>query len=266
MRPNERNGAWSGRLTMLNILVFALQSFYPSVTTWGVKLSDKIRNGEELYRLVSPMFLHGGIVHLMTNSYSLSSVGPDVERYFGPGRFMATYLISGIAGNYMSAMMSPNPSLGASGAVFGIVGAYFTFLIRNEDMFGGQAEHMQQNLARTIGINLIMGAVSPMIDNWGHIGGFIGGIGMAALFGPRLSLVGLPNGGSALIDEPILRLPRHYEAIPEQIGTRINKMKRRMQVTHYMSDLPTKPWRMKRPQQYRRQIAPNRSIRPLPVA
>lgn len=166
----------------------------------------------------------------------------------------------------MSAMRSPNPSLGASGAVFGIVGAYFTFLLRNEDLFGGQAEQMQQNLAGTIGINLIFGFMSPMIDNWGHIGGFIGGIGMAAMFGPRLSFVGLPDGSSAILDEPYLRLPRHFEAIPEQIGNAINGVTSKLQISHYMSDLPMKPWRSKRSQQHRRQTAPNRSIRPLPVS
>lgn len=265
MRPNERGGTWSSRLLLINVVVFALQSFYPSVTKWGVKLSDKIRNGDELYRLVSPMFLHGGLAHLMTNSYSLSSVGPDVERYFGSGRFLATYLLSGIAGNYLSAMRSPNPSLGASGAVFGIVGAYFTFLIRNEDMFGAQADYLQRGLAQTIVVNLIMGAVSPMIDQWGHVGGFLGGIAMAAAFGPRLKMVGLPNGTSALIDQPLLRLPRYLESIPEQIENKWEQMTRRMQINHFMSDLPAKPWRVRRPQQYRRQVAPNRSIRPLPM-
>ena len=265
MRPNERGGTWSSRLLLINVVVFALQSFYPSVTKWGVKLSDKIRNGDELYRLVSPMFLHGGIAHLMTNSYSLSSVGPDVERYFGSGRFLATYLVSGIAGNLLSALRSPNPSLGASGAVFGIVGAYFTFLIRNEEMFGMQADHMQRGLAQTIVVNLIMGAVSPMIDQWGHVGGFLGGIAMASAFGPRLKMVGLPNGTSALIDQPLVRLPRYLESIPEQVESKWEQMTRRMQINHFMSDLPAKPWRVRRPQQYRRQVAPNRSIRPLPV-
>ena len=265
MRPNERGGTWSSRLLLINVLVFALQSFYPSVTKWGVKLSDKIRNGDELYRLVSPMFLHGGIAHLMTNSYSLSSVGPDVERYFGSGRFLATYIVSGIAGNYLSALRSPNPSLGASGAVFGIVGAYFTFLIRNEDLFGAQADYLQRGLAQTIVVNLIMGAVSPMIDQWGHVGGFLGGIAMASAFGPRLKMVGLPNGSIALIDQPFLRLPRYLESIPEQVENKWQQMTRRMQINHFMSDLPAKPWRVRRPQQYRRQVAPNRSARPLPV-
>jgi membrane associated rhomboid family serine protease len=265
MRPNERGSSWSSRLLLVNVVVYVLQCFYPSLTKWGIKLSDKIMKGDDMYRLVSPMFLHGGIAHLMTNCYSLSAVGPDVERYFGSGRFLATYLISGIAGNYLSAIRSPNPSLGASGAVFGVVGAYFTFLIQNEEMFGRQGDYMQRNLAQTIMINLVMGAVSPMIDQWGHVGGFLGGIGMAATFGPRLRMVSLPFGETALIDEPLLRLPRHIESIPEHISDRFEKIKRRIQVNGYLADLPSKPWRNKRPQQFRRQTAPNRSIKPLPV-
>jgi membrane associated rhomboid family serine protease len=262
LRPNERGSVWTGRIILLNVAAFALQALYPSFTRWGIKLSDKILNGQDLYRLLSPVILHGGIAHLLMNTFSLQQVGPEVERYFGPGRFLAVYAASGIAGNYMSAIMSPNPSLGASGAIFGIVGAYFTFLVQNEDLFGWQGEFLQQNLARTIGMNLIFGAVSPSIDNWGHAGGFLGGITMAVLFGPRLSFVALPEGGSVLVDEPRLRLPPYIESIPDKIGKRFTKMKRRMQINHYMGDLPEKPWRMKRPQQYRRQMAPNRSIRP----
>lgn len=91
------------------------------MTELGIKLSDKILAGQELYRLITPVFLHGGLVHLFTNLYSLNNVGPDVEKLFGPGRFLATYLVSGITGNLFSALQSPNPSLGASGAVFGIM-------------------------------------------------------------------------------------------------------------------------------------------------
>jgi rhomboid protease GluP len=77
------------------------------------------------------MFLHGGVTHLLTNVYSLQAVGNDVEQYFGAGRYLFTYLLSGVVANYVSAVKTPNPSLGASGAVFGIVGAYYVFLNRN---------------------------------------------------------------------------------------------------------------------------------------
>jgi membrane associated rhomboid family serine protease len=123
--------SWTSKIVMTNIVCYALQVFFPSITNKGIKLSDRILRGNELYRLVTPMFLHGGITHLLTNVYSLQAVGNDVERYFGPGRYLATYLISGIVANYVSAVKTPNPSLGASGAVFGIVGAYYVFLNRN---------------------------------------------------------------------------------------------------------------------------------------
>lgn len=123
--------SWTSKIVMANVFCYALQVFFPSITNKGVKLSDRILRGDELYRLVTPMFLHGGVTHLLTNVYSLQAVGNDVERYFGPGRYLVTYLLSGIVANYVSAVKTPNPSLGASGAVFGIVGAYYVFLNRN---------------------------------------------------------------------------------------------------------------------------------------
>jgi membrane associated rhomboid family serine protease len=123
--------SWTSKIVMANVFCYALQVFFPSITNKGVKLSDRILRGEDLYRLVTPMFLHGGVTHLLTNVYSLQAVGNDVERYFGTGRYLFTYLLSGVVANYVSAVKTPNPSLGASGAVFGIVGAYYVFLNRN---------------------------------------------------------------------------------------------------------------------------------------
>lgn len=111
--------------------MYITQIFFPAVTQKGIKLSDPILQGQQLWRLATPMFLHGGLPHLLTNIYSLQAVGNDVERYFGPGRYIFTYLVSGVVANYVSALKTPNPSLGASGAVFGIVGAYYVFLNRN---------------------------------------------------------------------------------------------------------------------------------------
>lgn len=130
-RANDST-TWVTRLTLFNVCMYGLQVFRPSVTRWGIKLSDRILRGEELYRLVSPVFLHSTPIHLITNLVSLQRIGPDVERYFGAGRFLLSYIAAGIAGNYVSALQSPNPSLGASGAVFGVVGAYMTFIGRNE--------------------------------------------------------------------------------------------------------------------------------------
>lgn len=132
----------TSKIVFCNVAAYVVQSFNPSFTNWGVKISEKILNGQDLYRIVTPMFLHGSIFHLFTNMFSLQQVGNDVERIFGPGRFLATYAVSGIAGNLVSTFKSPNPSLGASGAVFGTVGAYFVFLTRNDWLLGSAGENM----------------------------------------------------------------------------------------------------------------------------
>ena len=118
-RPNRYS--WTSRLVIANVIMYGLQVWKPSVTQWGVKLSDRILRGEELYRLISPVFLHGSIYHLFTNMYSLQNVGHSCENFFGNGRYLAGYLVAGATGNLLSAINSPNPALGASGAVFGVM-------------------------------------------------------------------------------------------------------------------------------------------------
>ena len=103
----------TSRIVWANIIMYCLQMYNPKVTTWGVKRSDLILQGRELYRLFSPVWLHANPGHLFTNMLSLQRLGPDVEALFGKGRFMATYLMSGVAGNVVSSYMSPNPGLGA---------------------------------------------------------------------------------------------------------------------------------------------------------
>ena len=228
----------TGKIFLLNIAMFGLQTIYPQITALGAKRSDMIMEGRQLHRLLTPIFLHGGIGHLMANSYSLKSMGVNVERAFGQPRLLATYVVSGIAGNVLSAIQSPNPAVGASGAIFGLVGAYYTFLSRNQELFG-YAGHMQKSaLIETIGINLLLGTVNPMIDNWGHIGGFIGGVGMAWLIGPKLYVARIPIGdengfgaGKVVIDRPTLTFRTPYfldEGIysirdnAKKLGRRIN--------------------------------------------
>lgn len=155
-----------------------MQVVRPSVTAWGVKLSHKILAGQELYRLVTPMFLHGSLVHLFTNSQSLARSGPEMEHAFGRGRFLATYLVSGVTGNLVSAYMSPNPSLGASGAIFGVISAYYLFLNRNGWLLGREGEQLSVNLGATMLMNIALGYMIPTIDNWGHLGGAIGACGV----------------------------------------------------------------------------------------
>jgi Rhomboid family len=133
-------------------------------------------------------------------------------------------------------------------------------------VFGRQGEYMAGAITRTIMMNVFLGAMSPMVDNWSHLGGALGGAATAYLFGPRLMVKETTsNGGGALtiVDNPILRLPRSLEAIPEKIGDRFRFMRRRMQIESFKSELPEKPWRRNTRQNFRRRPnVPNKSVRP----
>ena len=256
--------SWTSRIGWANILCYGAQTYSPAFTQWGIKLSERILRGQELYRLITPVFLHGGLGHLFTNMYSLNAVGREVENLFGKGRFVATYLAAGVAGNLASAIQSPNPSLGASGAVFGIFGAYYVFLNRNEWLLGSAGQQMSGRLTQTLGMNVLLGFVNPMIDNWGHIGGALGGAAMAYYFGPRLYLSELPNGGRIVVDRPVMRLPRKLEVIPEKMGELVSSTTRLLKMER-LSPGPQKetaPWQQTRESYRTRLMAPNRSIKP----
>lgn len=272
-RHRSNQVSWTNRLLWFNILAFAAQVFFPPITNWGVKLSDKILRGQQLYRLVTPMFLHGGIAHLFTNMYSLQNVGPDLERLVGSPRLVLTYLISGVAGNMLSAWCSPNPSLGASGAVFGMVAAYYVFFLRNEWMLGRWGLQMQQAITQTIALNLIMGALNPMVDQWGHVGGAIGGAMVAYAMGPRLYL-SQNQQYNCIVDRPPIRIPSWIETLPQRLvvqpWTRLTRQLQQLPVVAALSRPSNnvdnnKPWRQPQNQQQRqqhRQNVPNRSIKP----
>lgn len=253
--------SWTSRIIMTNILVFVAQMVRPAITGWGMKRSDRILAGRELYRLVTPMFLHGSIFHLFTNMVSLQRTGGDLEKLFGPGRFVASYLVAGVAGNYLSAVKSPNPSLGASGAVFGVFGAYFVFLSRNEWLLGSYGQAMTNSIIQTIGMNLVLGAMNPMIDNWGHLGGALGGAAMAYVFGPRLYLTDLPGSGSrAIVDLPVARVPLAIEQGVEKAYNAVSNFVTNLPFTFWFFNRPEQPWR-KQSAGYRLNT-PNRSIKP----
>jgi membrane associated rhomboid family serine protease len=264
-RPNRYS--WTSQLILANVIMYGLQSMNPAVTQLGVKLSDRILRGEELYRLITPVFLHGSIFHLFSNMYSLNNVGVTCEQLFGSGRYLVSFMVAGAAGNLLSAVNSPNPALGASGAVFGVMASFYVFLSRHEWLLGNAGRSYSGAITQTLFINLAIGAMNPMVDNWGHLGGALGGAAMAYYFGPRLYLAETLDGGRIIVDRPILRLPRSIESIPEKISTRTTRMFRRMQIWRYTADLPEKPWRPKggsspKINYQRRMDAPNRSIKP----
>ncbi|MCI0520627.1 MAG: rhomboid family intramembrane serine protease [Chloroflexi bacterium] len=154
----------------------------------GIKANEYILAGQ-LWRLITPAFLHStdSILHIGFNMYALLAFGPGLERTFGRSRFLALYLLGGFAGNVLSFVFSPNYSLGSSTAIFGLLGAEAVFLYTNRTLFGARARRALVNILMVAGFNLFIG-LSPGIDNWGHLGGLIGGGLFAWLGGPRLAL------------------------------------------------------------------------------
>jgi rhomboid protease GluP len=146
----------------------------------GGNLGSLVRGGE-VYRLVTAMFLHVGIFHLILNMYSLYVVGPRVEDFFGKWKFLLIYFVSGIAGNLMSASFNSDVvSVGASGAIFGLFGALAYFGYNYRGYLGAM---IKSQIVPIIIYNLFMGFIIPGIDMWGHIGGLVGGLITSYAFG-----------------------------------------------------------------------------------
>lgn len=158
---------------------------------WGVKDNQLIMQGQ-LWRLITPMFLHSDqtILHIAFNMYALFFIGPDVELFFGRRRYLWLFILSGFAGNVISFMFSQYPSLGSSTSIFGLLGAEGVLLYQNRVIFASIVRRRLSEVIIIAGANLIIG-LTPGIDNWGHIGGLIGGTLIAWFGGPLLQKQGL---------------------------------------------------------------------------
>jgi len=183
----------------LSIIVYLLQQVtaytlgYDLPAALGLKVNELISSGQ-LWRLITPVLLHGSIVHIGFNMYALYLFGPRLENNFGHWRFLALYLISGFAGNVFSMMFTQAPSLGSSTAIFGLLGAHGIFVYQNRSFFGEPITRAAlTRIIQVAVINLLIG-LSPGIDNWGHVGGLIGGTVFTWFGGPLLIISGIhPN-------------------------------------------------------------------------
>jgi rhomboid protease GluP len=157
----------------------------------GGKINTLIEQGQ-VWRLITPVFLHGSITHVLLNMYALFVLGKVLESVYGHGRFILLYFISAFAGNVISFTMSANASLGASTAIFGLIGAEAIFVIRNKRFYGNRYQSTIANIGMIIALNMIIGFLpGTSIDYWGHIGGFIGGSLFAFLAGPQWDVTGV---------------------------------------------------------------------------
>lgn len=163
----------------------------------------------EVWRLVTAMFLHIGLTHLLFNSFALFSLGQAVEAQFGYARFACIFLLAGYAGNLLGlAWRGPEEfSAGASGGVFGIMGAELGFLFFHRQALGQLGKQRQQQLAMTIVINLVIGftLVNMNIDNLGHIGGLLSGVALGYFLAPRYVPALNQRGDNVYADQASLR-------------------------------------------------------------
>ncbi|XP_020221451.1 RHOMBOID-like protein 10, chloroplastic isoform X1 [Cajanus cajan] len=207
---------WTDILLAANVLFYIAQlATQGKLLLWGAKINSLIDKGQ-LWRLATSSFLHANVGHLLVNCYSLNSVGPTVESFCGPRRFLAVYFISAIASSATSYCFCRMPAVGASGAIFGLVGSVAVFVLRHKDIVGGGKEGLQ-HIAQVIVLNMVIGLLSTGIDNWGHFGGFVGGIVASWLIGPAWKFESTSRDGRRLfIDSaPMYKLFK-IKRVPKQ--------------------------------------------------
>lgn len=166
-------------LIVINIIVFILQYMGIINTNLYATSAYSIKMGHYWVVLTSA-FLHADIIHILCNMYSLYFIGVQLETVLGKKKFIVVYLISAIMGSLASALLSGGAAIGASGAIFGLIGAmlYFGYYYR---LYLGNVVRSQ--IIPVILINLFIGFMLPGVDNFGHIGGLVGGIFAAMMVG-----------------------------------------------------------------------------------
>ncbi|MFV8752403.1 rhomboid family intramembrane serine protease [Nannocystaceae bacterium ST9] len=180
---------WS--LLVLNVLVWlamvvaGVDPIHPNaerLLAWGGNLGLVTIQGQ-WWRLLSAMFLHAGLLHLGFNGYFLWAVGRVTEQVFGPAAFALIYLGSGLIASTVSLLWQPDVvSVGASGALFGVFGAFLGFTLRRREVLPAAfVKQVYRNAAFLIGINLVIGLGVEGIDLAAHLGGLIAGVGIGWL-------------------------------------------------------------------------------------
>jgi rhomboid protease GluP len=162
---------------------------------WGANFAPLTFGEKEIWRLLTSMFLHGSLMHLVINMYSLYSVGSMVEILCGKTRYLAIYILCGLIASATSLgfnMLRPHPgiSIGASGAVFAIYGFFLVVIWLRKDLVAAAARQQTlQSGAIFIGINLFLGFISSGIDNAAHVGGLVSGVLTGLVIAPRIRIM-----------------------------------------------------------------------------
>ena len=188
-------------LIVINVLLFFWLSLFGMtedaeyMLEHGAMYLPYVLYSGEYYRIFTCMFLHFGFAHLMNNMVMLGLVGWNLELELGKAKFLLLYLLSGIGGNVASAVVEYQTgnfavSAGASGAIFGVVGALLYVAICNKGYVGNLTS---RGIIIMIGLSLYVGYTSEGVDNFAHLGGLFFGFVLAMILYRKRT--GYSNGG-----------------------------------------------------------------------
>ena len=165
---------WAGGATNPDVL-YSLGAIHPVA----------ILQQGEWWRLLTSMFLHGGFAHVLLNGWALYQIGSLFEMAVGSPRMLMVYLLTGVAGSAASLWWTQGLSVGASGAIFGVLGALIAFLLRRRERLTPFARSLLSQLVAWAAINVFIGFTFPMIDNAAHLGGCAAGFLLGRLLRGR---------------------------------------------------------------------------------
>jgi rhomboid protease GluP len=172
---------------------------------YGAEYPAAIVHQGQWWRLITPIVLHAGLMHLVVNGISLYFVGVLYERCVGPGRLLYVYLLAGLGGSVASLAFSPDLAVGASGAIFGIFGGLGVYFFRHRALFGRISRTLVSQVLVLSALNLLLPNVVSAIDGWAHAGGLVAGILAAWAAGPWLPSSGDGRDAGTLLTD---RRPR----------------------------------------------------------
>ena len=177
---------WAGALADRDALIAA-----------GALVRDRVLQGE-VWRLVTAMFLHADLGHLAGNCVVLYIVGMACEHAYGRLRTALVYFASGLCGSLLSMACHPGPSVGASGAIFGVTGCVVVFFHRYQRAVMLRDKRIGMVLLIWAAYTIATGVFDPFLDNFAHLGGLAGGALVGFLLRPKL----LPEPSRSAADSP----------------------------------------------------------------
>jgi len=211
-------------IILLNLLIYLFSMFYSgdvididlsALVDLGALYGPMVAFKGEWWRLLSAMFLHGGMTHLLMNMVSLYIIGRGMELYFSKPAYLLVYLFSGLLGALASLAVHPESvGIGASGAIFGVFGALAGFFLAHRREIAAHSREFMKDFAVILGLNLVLGFSIESIDVSAHLAGlfagFIGGFMLSKY--PRYTILYAGVMGMVLF-AGLLYLPEYYVQI-----------------------------------------------------